>query len=78
MDRTVIARGIDVSQHQGYIDWQVVKAAGADFAIIRLGIGTNGQPGDNCEKDEFFRANMDGAINAGINVGKLGTRKSGG
>lgn len=29
--------GIDVSQHQGKIDWDKVKALGVDFAIIRLG-----------------------------------------
>ena len=29
--------GIDVSKHQGVIDWEKVKAAGIDFAIIRCG-----------------------------------------
>ena len=29
--------GIDVSSHQGEIDWEKVKAAGVDFAIIRCG-----------------------------------------
>ncbi len=31
--------GIDVSHHQGTIDWNAVKAAGVDFAIIRCGYG---------------------------------------
>lgn len=32
--------GIDVSQHNGYIDWGKVKASGqADFAILRCGFG---------------------------------------
>ena len=31
--------GIDVSKHQGVIDWEKVKAAGIDFAIIRCGFG---------------------------------------
>ena len=31
--------GIDVSHHQGVIDWEAVKAAGVDFAIIRCGFG---------------------------------------
>lgn len=32
--------GIDVSQHNGYIDWGKVKASGkADFAILRTGFG---------------------------------------
>ena len=33
--------GIDVSHHQGNIDWQKVKNAGIDFAIIRCGYGKN-------------------------------------
>lgn len=31
--------GIDVSQHQGKIDWEQVKKDGVEFAIIRLGYG---------------------------------------
>ena len=31
--------GIDVSHHNGTIDWEKVKAAGIDFAIIRCGYG---------------------------------------
>lgn len=34
------ARGIDVSEHQGVIDWNKVKASGkVDFAILRAGYG---------------------------------------
>ncbi|WP_373211765.1 GH25 family lysozyme, partial [Allofournierella massiliensis] len=33
--------GIDVSHHQGVIDWDAVKAAGVDFAVIRCGYGMN-------------------------------------
>ena len=32
-------RGIDVSKHQGVIDWQKVKASGIAFAMIRAGYG---------------------------------------
>ena len=42
-DGTVVSnaarKGIDVSQHQGWIDWDLVKAQGIDFAIIRCGYG---------------------------------------
>lgn len=31
--------GIDVSKHNGVIDWEKVKNDGIDFAIIRIGIG---------------------------------------
>ncbi len=33
----VTAQGIDVSEHQGRIDWDAVKASGIDFAILRVG-----------------------------------------
>ena len=32
-------RGIDVSHHQGVINWDAVKAAGIEFAVIRCGYG---------------------------------------
>ena len=32
-----VRAGIDVSVHQGEIDWQAVAADGVDFAMIRLG-----------------------------------------
>ena len=35
----VTAQGIDVSEHQGRIDWNAVKASGIDFAILRVGFG---------------------------------------
>ena len=31
------AAGVDVSEHQGTIDWQQVKDAGFEFAILRIG-----------------------------------------
>jgi len=33
--------GIDVSRHQGIIDWEKVKKSGIDFAIIRCGYGSD-------------------------------------
>ena len=35
------ARGIDVSEHQGYINWDQVKKSDVSFAIIRCGYGDN-------------------------------------
>ena len=32
-------KGIDISEHNGNIDWEKVKADGIDFAIIRCGFG---------------------------------------
>lgn len=34
-------KGIDVSEHQGEIDWYKVKASGVQFAMIRAGYGRN-------------------------------------
>ena len=34
--------GIDISEFQGDIDWEMVKAAGIDFAMIRVGCRTYG------------------------------------
>ena len=34
-------KGIDVSKHQGSIDWEKVKKAGVQFAMIRAGFGRN-------------------------------------
>lgn len=32
--------GIDVSHHQGIVDWMRVKAAGAEFAFLKASEGT--------------------------------------
>lgn len=57
-------KGIDVSKHNGTIDWNKVKAAGVQFAMLRAGYGRY----DN-QKDERFEANYKGATAAGIPVG---------
>jgi GH25 family lysozyme M1 (1,4-beta-N-acetylmuramidase) len=60
--------GVDVSAWQGKINWQKVKAAGVDFAIIRIGARGWGTAG-NYYKDSCFEANYAGAKAAGISVG---------
>ena len=59
--------GVDVSSHQGEIDWQQVAAAGVDFAMIRAGY--RGYTEGGLFEDERYRANMEGALNAGLDVG---------
>lgn len=59
--------GIDVSIHQNEIDWEQVKAAGIDFAMIRLGY--RGYGSGEAQIDENFLKNVQGANAAGINVG---------
>ena len=59
--------GIDVSVYQGDIDWEAVKAAGVDFAIIRCGY--RGYVTGLVAEDANFRKNIAGAKEAGIKVG---------
>lgn len=65
------AFGIDVSEHNGTIDWQKAKAAGVDFAILRIGWGTYGERGAGglSSTDAMFARNLAGARAAGVKVG---------
>ena len=45
-------KGIDVSEHNRNIDWEKVKAAGIDYAIIRCGYGDNY---DNQDDKQWLR-----------------------
>lgn len=54
---------IDVSAHQGVIDWPCVAAYGVKGAIIRAGYGN-----DISQVDIQFAANIRGAIAAGLKV----------
>lgn len=56
--------GIDVSHHQGIIDWETVAKNGIEFAIIKAGGSDKG-----LYKDECFEANYAGAKAAGLHVG---------
>lgn len=56
---------IDVSKHNKKIDWKKVAAIGVTGAIIRCGYGDDIESQD----DQYFKANMDGALAAGIDVG---------
>lgn len=61
---TETMKGIDVSVHNGTIDWQKVKADGIQFAILRAGYGKLAS-----QKDKQFENNYSGAKAAGIPVG---------
>lgn len=65
---TVIShKGIDVSKHQGEIDWKKVAADGVEFAFIR--VGNRGYGSGAIVEDEQFENNVKGAITNGIKVG---------
>ena len=63
-----VSAGIDVSEHQGEIDWAKAAASGVDFAILRAGYRGYGEAGRLVE-DPRFRANMAGALAARVPVG---------
>lgn len=67
-DNYRIRHGIDVSKWQGNIDWNKVKAAGYDFAILRLGYRGYSEAG-GMEMDAKFYQNIQGAQAAGLDVG---------
>jgi GH25 family lysozyme M1 (1,4-beta-N-acetylmuramidase)/uncharacterized protein YjdB len=59
--------GIDVSRHNGTIDWNAVKASGVDFVIIRCGY--RGSSTGALIEDQNFKTNIKGATAAGLKVG---------
>lgn len=59
--------GIDVSRHNGTIDWNAVKASGVDYVIIRCGY--RGSSTGVLIEDQNFRTNIKGATAAGLKVG---------
>ena len=59
--------GIDVSSWQGDINWQVVKKAGIEFAMIRIGFGQN--EFGRMTYDSKFKENLKNAKANNIKVG---------
>ena len=55
-------RGIDVSKWQGEIDWEKVKGAGVEFAMLRAGYGQG-------NADSMFARNAAGCEAAGLPYG---------
>ena len=49
-----MVKGIDVSENNGFVDWQAVADAGMKFAIVRSSYGRN-------SRDENFLSNVEGA-----------------
>lgn len=60
-------QGVDVSHHQGSINWGSVKASGMKFAMIRVGYRGYGT-GAICA-DSYFETNIKNALAAGMKVG---------
>lgn len=60
-------KGIDVSKHQGDIDWNLVALDGVEFAFIR--VGYRGYGTGKMVEDEFYEDNIKEALSAGLKVG---------
>lgn len=56
---------IDVSEHNGSIDWFEAKADGVEYALIRCGFGRDYESQD----DKYFHINIQDALEAGVKVG---------
>lgn len=65
--QVVSHKGIDVSKHQGSIDWNLVAQDGVEFAFIR--VGYRGYGTGKMVEDEYFEENIKGALAAGLKVG---------
>ena len=61
-------QGIDVSDHQGEIDWEAVKDAGYDFVFVRVGYRGYGEEG-TLNEDTMAIEYMQEAEKAGLEVG---------
>ena len=57
-----MVKGIDVSENNGFVDWQAVADAGMKFAIVRSSYGRN-------SRDENFLRNVEGAHAVGLKCG---------
>ena len=62
-----VQMGIDVSDHQGWIDWYQVKDSGVSFAFVRIGYRGYSQGG--LFADEYAHYNLTTAREAGLQVG---------
>ena len=66
-DAFTTRRGIDVSEHQGQIDWTQVKESGVEFCYVRLGYRSYQLAG--LHLDTRFEEYADGIEENGIDLG---------
>lgn len=59
--------GVDISKHTGEVYFPSLKAAGVDYVMIRL--GSRGYSTGQITLDENFKENIEGAIEAQLDVG---------
>lgn len=66
-DKCVSSFGVDISKDQGYVDFNKLKKAGADFVMIRA--GQRGYQSGVISEDEYFKDSLKRAQDAGLGVG---------
>jgi GH25 family lysozyme M1 (1,4-beta-N-acetylmuramidase) len=67
VENKTISVGMDVSYHQGTINWQKVKASGIEFAILR--VGYRAYASGTIAEDKKFETYIADAQKVGIKVG---------
>lgn len=67
VDETKYYKGIDVSEHQGEIDWE--KAKRADFAFLRIADAINRDEEGNILIDEYFERNIKECLSKDVKIG---------
>lgn len=59
--------GVDISKNDGTVDFDMLKAAGVSFVMIRT--GSRGYESGELMEDDLFTEHIDGALAAGLDVG---------
>lgn len=59
--------GVDISKHNGKVNFNSIKAAGVDYVMLRL--GARGYSTGQISLDDNFVENMEAAIEAGLDIG---------
>lgn len=58
----ILYKGIDISAHNGKINWSKINKKEIDFVIIRAGYGFS-------TVDKYFKTNIENAIKLGLHIG---------
>lgn len=66
-DQTSAQLGIDVSSHQGWIDWGAVADSDVDYVILRAGY--RGYGSGSVHQDEYFEYNLSTAASTDLSIG---------
>ncbi|MBQ7925270.1 MAG: hypothetical protein IJ335_03150 [Lachnospiraceae bacterium] len=66
-DKEVSFVGVSLSENQRDVDYKALKDAGVDYCMIRVGV--RGYSTGQLVEDKQFKTHMDGALEAGLDVG---------